>query len=148
MSTVRVSLNQAEINNLLHGPTGPVRLFVEAAAGEVYFAALGTVPRRTGVLASSLDIDDRSNAREVSFAVGTDRMRGYWTNVGNGPGPIRPKKSKFLKFNSSRSGRPVYKRQVAAYQGNMWLYTALQVLQGRFLVRRDRVTRPVGSFRV
>lgn len=143
--SVRVNINHTEMEKMLTGRGGPVHSFMTSQSARVFVAAHGTVPRRTGVLADSLDVGESSvPGKGITMTVSSDRMRAWWTE--RGTRRIRPVTGRYLRIRTA-TGRAVYKESVKGQRAQHWLWRSLQVLKGDFIVKREFPAPPGRGFR-
>ena len=147
-------LDQAEIDEFLTGRTGPVRRAIENDVRKVYFGAISNAPKYTGKLAASIDVEeDVIPGRRLTYRVGTDLLRGWWTERGTGiysspPRMITPKRAQYMRFKGRRDGAIVYAAQVRGQPGQRWLTKSLNVLQGTYRITYNTSpTPPAGAWR-
>jgi hypothetical protein len=141
MMMARLELNDAAINELLHGPAGPVwrvtRHFADAVVAEVRangplgFDQGGT--RATGLLRADMHIRTESvGPAGLSFEVGTDPANPkdgyhYARVIHEGRGPINPGRGKGPMIFMDRSGAHRRAATVGPADAQPFLYDAVAV---------------------
>jgi hypothetical protein len=133
----RIQLNQAEIDRLLRGGSGPVVRHVATLTRHTQNAAKRNAKVDEGHLRASVTQAVTTTASEVRGRVGTGLIYGLYLHEGTGVygprgAPIRPVHRQFLRFEV-KSGtaaigrRPVvFARSVRGVPGDKWLLRALQ----------------------
>jgi hypothetical protein len=135
--TTRVKLNQAAIDQLLRGGTGPVVRLVDTLTRRTANAGKRNCKVDEGHLRDSVTPSVTTSASQVRGRVGTPLDYGYWLHEGTGVygprgAPIRPIHRKYLRFEvksgtAARGRRPVvFAKQVRGVPGDKWLLRALQ----------------------
>jgi hypothetical protein len=109
---VRVTLDRAEIERLLHSRAGPVVRRVEAITVAVEAAAKQRAPVDEGILRASIDHAILVTRGRVIGRVGTGLKYGLYQHEGTGIyGPrgrvITPKRGRFLVFESKGAFGPL-----------------------------------------
>ena len=110
MSTFRI--NQAVVDELLRGRSGPVVQHIEGIVRDVRNEAVRNVKRDTGALAASHDATVNVYGRLVVGRVGTPLEYGRYLHEGTGiygpkHTPIRPVSAKVLRFKPGRMIGPL-----------------------------------------
>lgn len=108
MSSVRIDINEAELNALLYSPTGPVVREVESVARRVVNAAKRRAPVDEGTLRASIASDLQIHPGRVTARIGSNLFYAIFQELGTGIyGPsgqvIRPRTAKVLKFKARRA---------------------------------------------
>lgn len=133
----RIQLNQAAIDRLLRGGSGPVVQHVTTLTRRTENAGKRNVKVDEGILRASVTSAVTTSAAEVRGRVGTGLIYGLYLHEGTGiygprGTPIRPIHRQFLRFEvksgtAARGRRPVvFARQVRGVPGDKWLLRALQ----------------------
>jgi bacteriophage HK97-gp10 putative tail-component len=131
----RVVLNDAEIDRLLYGPSGPVVREVRKVSGRVQSVARANAPKDSGAMAGSIGVSvaaDRSRQRvngrigtRVKYALYQERGTGIYPPGGRG-GPIRPRRAKRLRFIPKGGTDFVFAKQVRGTPATHFLVRALR----------------------
>lgn len=131
--TVSVDINRVRLNNFLYGPSGPVVRKVRNWSHSVRRQASAYAPKATAELANSGDVEvtPEPGARRVVGTIAFRAKHSLWVHEGT-RGPIRPKRSKYLKFRAGpgfrgRGGRApfYYVTSVSGQKPNPFLVLAL-----------------------
>ncbi len=128
--------NQAEINALLHGATGPVFTYVNSFGRQVETQAKRDSPVDTGALrASTLASPINVGPSGLSLQVGSSLFYAYIVHQGRGP--IRPVRAPALRFYWKRAGRFVVTQYVNPAAGRPYIWRALEIVNARQLPDRQ-----------
>lgn len=111
MSTVRIDIDQAAVQGLLHSPAGPVVRRVERYTTRTEAAAKAGAPVDEGQLRASIDSAVTVQPGRVVGRVGSPLPQAVWTSFGTGiygpkKRPITPKHGRWLVFEPGRSMGP------------------------------------------
>lgn len=137
-------LNTAEIDRLMHSPTGPVAkdllkrgIKVQSQAKRNLGGNTGSGPKRIdhGLLRASIATQLATYGDELAVRVGTNVYYGLWVHDGTGiygprHTPIKPKKAKALRFFWKKEGRWVVTKSVRGMKPNTYLKSALPFASG------------------
>lgn len=126
---VTVVENTAAMNQLLHGPTGPVSRDLFRRAHNVRNVAVRLCPVDTGRLRASITADVVGRGSTLAGRVGTNVAYAPYVHGGTGiygPSgqPIRPKTATYLTW-TPRGGDAVYAPEVRGQRGVPFLDNAL-----------------------
>lgn len=109
--SVRVVLNQAEIERVFHSPAGPVFRYVHDVTEEVRNAIVRRAPRDTGQLAASMEAIVSASGNTITGWIGS--RLDYASHVARGTGiygptgrRIVPVHAKALRFKAGRGTGP------------------------------------------
>lgn len=133
----RIKLNEAEINRLLRGGSGPVVRHVDTLVRRTVNAAKRNVKVDEGNLRDSVTGTVTTSRDQVRGRVGTPLLYGLYLHEGTGVygprgTPIVPIHRKFLRFEvqsgkAAPGRRPVvFAKQVRGVPGDKWLLRGLQ----------------------
>jgi hypothetical protein len=126
---VTVTWNRAAIDNLLHGPTGPVAHDLERRGDRVEDDARRRAPQRTGALRASLRAQPMTVGRDRAVRVGSDKPYAMFVHQGRGEvtragGFLRWPATSSADRARARTGF-VYARRARATSGTPYLRLAL-----------------------
>jgi hypothetical protein len=127
--SVRIELNQWQINRVLRSPSGLVAKNMERRGRKVQRHAQRNVNSRTGALSRSITISWTSYYGAPGVEVGTSLYYGIMVHDGTGiygPSgrPIRARPGGYLKFQAR--GGVVYAKSVRGQRSNPFLRDALR----------------------
>lgn len=137
MARARVTLNQAQLNELLRGPTGPVVQHVTRLCRRVTNQAKRNCPVDEGTLRASITYAVLPSPQYVLGRVGTPIEYGLYQHEGTGVfgpkgRPITPIRRQYLRFEvksgtAAVGSRPlVFARSVRGVPPNPFLLRALE----------------------
>ncbi|WP_327358430.1 HK97 gp10 family phage protein [Streptomyces sp. NBC_01304] len=127
---VRVVINEAELGRLLTAPGSPLVTAVRTAGKRVESQAKVNAPVNNGRLRASIRSTTVAVPGRITARIGTDLPYAIYqekgTGVYAGRGPIRPRRSQFLRFKPKGSKGFVYARQVRGTPPVRFLERALR----------------------
>jgi hypothetical protein len=128
MGSYRLVFDAAAVDEVLHGPSGPVMgHMIRVGDRLIELARVQLAPHeKTGRLAASIvkrfvQVGDGLQMAVIAGAGLTDPNYAYWMHEGNWQDgdPITPKKSKHLVFEVD--GHLVFAKKVKAFRGTRYL---------------------------
>lgn len=128
----RITIHMDTVHEILNVRQVPELVYATGRA--VHARAVAYTPRETGAMAASnrLDVDVAEFRRVVARIYNTDEA-AWWVNRGTGiysrdgsGGPIRPKRSKYLRFPDRDGPGWVYARSVLGQPAQEFLWKALR----------------------
>lgn len=142
-----LDINTAEMNRLLYAQAGPVVRKVTADTRRVQAYAKAYAPVDKGPLRASITADvttDETRGR-ITGRVGSRLPYAIWQERGTGiygprGTPIRPKRSRYLRFIPKGGNAFVYAKQVRGVRPQRYLERALAVMaaQSGYRIRTTR----------
>lgn len=107
----------------------------EQAAKDTLAEMQMAAPKETGELAASLRI---KNVNKHTVLVGSDLLQMTYSNYGNGTSIIRPKKNKYMWFESKKDYNLPMKRgkyyaeEVRPYKGTHWIEIVADTIRAKY----------------
>lgn len=96
MAGVQVKFYDSVIDEMLHGPNGPVAMDIQRRTLKVHAAAVAGCPVRTGRLRSSIRWRIVVEGGRIAGIVSTDMDYARWVHDGTSAHKIRPRTKKAL----------------------------------------------------
>lgn len=138
MARVKITIHRVPIFELLYAPTGDVHNLVERTTNAVQIATLRETPVMTGAMLRTISDEIRvAPPRSVRGVVSSDDEAALWVQQGTGifgPGasPIRPTRSRVLRWPNRNPGRGrpgeglfVYRASVDGQPANPFMWRGL-----------------------
>lgn len=110
ISSTRLDINQAALNQFLSGPTGEVARFLQRGGRRVVLAAKAQVGKDTLALMDSISYDVSTIGTVPTLTVKSDSEIAYIHHEGTRPHVITPRNAQALRYSSN--GRISYARAV------------------------------------